>query len=177
MPKGVYVRNPSKKRDEAIQRNFKKGREPEARAKARETLIENAQNPEWRNMVSQVTKEAMHRPEVREKHLKGLEQARAKHGPNFKGGNGQEMTDIISYLNSILTKQGFIREYPVNTKQVREFFQNVPTVYKIDFADPEAMIGIEVDGCSHRGQEQKIKDAKKTKVLQALGWTVLRLSH
>ena len=87
------------------------------------------------------------------------------------------MTDIIGYLDSLLVEQGFVREYLVNTKPVRQSFPSAALAYKIDFADPIAMVAIEVDGCCHKSKEQKIKDAKKTKVLEALGWTVLRLNH
>jgi len=177
MPKGVYVRKPSKVRDESNKKNLEKGRTPDVRAKVREKLIENAQDEAWREKVSKATKEAMHRPEVRGKHLKGLEMARKKHGVNFRGGNGQEMTDIIGYLDSLLREQGFIREYPVKTKSVIASFPSAATVYKVDFADPIAMVAIEVDSGLHNSKESKITDAKKTKVLEALGWTVLRLKH
>jgi very-short-patch-repair endonuclease len=68
-------------------------------------------------------------------------------------------------------------EYPIPTKSVKSKFLNVPDAYKADFANPETMIVIELDGVSHLPMEQKRKDKKKTLVLEALGWTVLRLQH
>jgi hypothetical protein len=43
MPSGIYVRKPSKARDEAVARNFAKGRTPEAAEKRRKTLLAHQQ--------------------------------------------------------------------------------------------------------------------------------------
>lgn len=175
MPKGVYPRTDRQREQAKI--NFQKGREPEARKKAARTLLSKAQDPAWRAKVSQATKIAMHQPDIRERHLVALKKARKRYGINFKGGNGSPLTLMISILSDIFLPQGFIREYAIPTKKKENGFLNVPTVYKIDFAHPEKKIAIEVDGPSHKGKEQKIKDAIKTKTLQQLGWTVLRLLH
>ena len=175
MPKGVYPR--TKNQLEASKANLAKGREAPAREKANATLKKIAENPEWREKVSQATQKAMHSPEIREKHLKGLLKARQKYGVNFRGGNGQELTKIVKLAERLFSQYGFIREYPITTKTVKHIFKNAPTAYKADFANPIQKIVIELDGVSHHPMEQKKKDRKKTKILTALGWNVIRLVH
>jgi very-short-patch-repair endonuclease len=45
-----------------------------------------------------------------------------------------------------------------------------------DFACIEAMLIVEVDGPSHRIEEQVAYDARRTAFLEAQGWRVLRIS-
>ena len=175
MPRGVYPRRPNQLK--AAIKNLAKGREKEAREKANKTLREIAQDPEWREKVSVATKKAMHTPEVRRRHLRGLKKARVKNGVNFRGGNGQEMTPIVRRVWAILKKEGFVREYPVKTEKVRSSFRNVSNAYKVDFAHPRKKIALELDGRSHTSKKVQMADHKKGQVLEALGWTVLRLKH
>jgi very-short-patch-repair endonuclease len=44
----------------------------------------------------------------------------------------------------------------------------------VDLASPEHQLAIEVDGHSHTLKKWKFLDARKTSVLNALGWKVLR---
>ena len=175
MPSGVYPRTPNQLK--AAKANLAKGRQPKARAKATSKLKQIAKNPEWRIKVSKATTKAMNSPEIRKRHLEGLDQARKKHGINFKGGNGQELTPIIKLADKLLSQCGFKREFPIKTKPVKNIFKNVPPVYKADFANPEQMIVIELDGPTHLSMDQKKIDKKKTKTLEALGWNVIRLLH
>lgn len=137
MPKGKYQR--------------KKGRTPEVRAKVARILKENATSLEWRGKVSVATKQAMHSPKVREKHLAGWAKAKEKYGTNFRGGNGQEMTPIVRLASELLSRCGYIREYPIPTRLVKDKFENVATAYKVDFGHPTDKIAIELDGAIHRG--------------------------
>lgn len=76
MPSGVYDRSKlSEEQQRTIRENLAKGHGKRARAKATAALKKNAQDPEWRKMVSQVTSNAMRRPDIRKKHLKGLARA------------------------------------------------------------------------------------------------------
>lgn len=52
-----------------------------------------------------------------------------------------------------------------------------PSNYKLDIANPQVMLGIEVDGSSHTTVERQAQDAKKEEFLSGLGWTVLRFSN
>ena len=175
MPSGVYIR--TKKLTEKQLEGLAKGRTPKVRKKVAKILKENAKDPKWREKVSEATKKSMHDPEIRKRHLKGLEKARKKYGNNFKGGNGQPMTPIVELANNLLSQCGYIREYPIRTKTVRNIFKNVATAYKADFANPDQMIVIELDGASHLSMKQKKTDEKKDEILKALGWIVIRLSH
>ncbi len=70
MPKGVYPRTQNQLKAAKI--NLAKGREPKARERAAETIKELAKTKEWKNSVSEGTKKAIHRPEVRKRHLEGI---------------------------------------------------------------------------------------------------------
>lgn len=55
--------------------------------------------------------------------------------------------------------------------------ENLPLSYKIDLANPEDMIAIEIDGESHKSLQSKESDAKKDNWLKEKGWKVIRLSN
>lgn len=44
----------------------------------------------------------------------------------------------------------------------------------VDLAHPTLLIAIEVDGSSHHTSKQKNRDKRKSQMLTALGWVVLR---
>ena len=46
--------------------------------------------------------------------------------------------------------------------------------YKLDVAFQDIQLDVEVDGGVHRIPEAARKDARRTRVLESLGWTVLR---
>ncbi len=127
--------------------------------------------------MSEATKKAMHRPEVRERHLAGLKKALEKHGVRFKGGNGQEPVIAVKKMITVLEPLGFLRELPIKTKGHTSSEQKIPTHYKADFANPETKVVIEMDGPSHRNQRQQERDRKKSAVLENLGWKVIRIQH
>jgi hypothetical protein len=153
-------------------KNLAKGRMPEARALATARLKANAANPAWREMVSRVTTEAMHRPDVRKRHLKGLA---AQEKNNFRHGNGQPPSKLTLFAEQLLTPLEFKREYVIATKG-HGTYHKAPDNYKADFANPRRKIVIELDGVSHNRQSRQT-DQKKTEMLEALGWTVHRIVH
>jgi hypothetical protein len=53
----------------------------------------------------------------------------------------------------------------------------LPTCYKPDIMHVAAKLAIEVDGKSHLLKNRAAEDAKKTAVLSALGWSVLRFTN
>jgi very-short-patch-repair endonuclease len=65
-------------------------------------------------------------------------------------------------------------EYVIETKMVRGMLPSLPNSYKVDLADPSVKLAIEVDGASHKTRKWKFLDRRKTQVLEALGWFVLR---
>lgn len=91
-----------------------------------------------------------------------------------RGGNGTGMSFHEQLLSKIL-KPGWVWNFPVRTKPLG--MTGLPSCYKPDFAWPEEKVCIEVDGNTHRTRLGQIRKAKKTEALEALGWTVLRLSN
>ena len=56
-------------------------------------------------------------------------------------------------------------------------YRIAPTRYRFDFALPEHQIGIEIDGHNwHSTRQQRQHDAKRDRILQGLGWRVLRFA-
>jgi len=91
-----------------------------------------------------------------------------------RGGNGRGLTLAQSVLLEALG-EGWTAEYAVKTGLRQD--SGYPTSYKVDIANPERMIAVEVDGETHRNPVQKQRDQKKQALLETLGWTVLRFSN
>lgn len=107
------------------------------------------------------------RPDVRAK----ISAARRGKAPTVRAGNG-ELTMPQTLLAQAL---GLPMEFAVPTASVAsQFTERLPSAYKIDIADPVRMLAIEVDGSTHRSYAIRAKDELKTRVLNALGWKVLR---
>src|ERR1019366_4579372 len=52
-----------------------------------------------------------------------------------------------------------------------------PGSYKIDLANVELKIAIEVDGASHNSDDRREQDARKSALLESLGWSVVRIAN
>lgn len=52
-----------------------------------------------------------------------------------------------------------------------------PYNYKVDIGHTRCKIAVEIDGAGHLSKQTKMKDAKKTEVLNLLGWKVLRFAN
>lgn len=113
----------------------------------------------------------MQNPETREKVSKALT---GKKLPHLRGGNGQGMTVPQTILLERLNY--LIPEHVISMKGITHP-EGVPSHYKIDLADLENKLAIEIDGYSHNTYKQKIKDLKKDSILQSLGWKVLRFKN
>jgi hypothetical protein len=105
-------------------------------------------------------------PAVREKISRTLKAMH--HGPSERGGNGRGLTLPQQTLMDTLGRT-WIAEFSLSLGPRTPGY---PTHYKLDLANPERRIGIEVDGFSHRSR--KILDEKKDAKLASLGWIVLR---
>lgn len=97
---------------------------------------------------------------------------RIGHKPVVRGGNGTPTPEPVRRLAEAL---GWTVEYPVRTGMGRG--TGYPTCYKVDIADPERKVAVEIDGSSHNMLSRKAQDAKKNTLLSSLGWTVLRFSN
>jgi Protein of unknown function (DUF559) len=170
MPRGIYPRTPNQLA--AAKANLAKGRQPEARAKAQQSLRRIASDPRWRAKVSRATKAAMRRADVRDRHLRAMEGQPI----HLKGGNGRPQAERVEAYLTALKWLGWIPEYVIKTKGHRTL-HNPPMAYKADLANPNTMTVLEMDGSSHRPRQRQELDRKKTEVLRALGWTVIRINH
>jgi hypothetical protein len=92
--------------------------------------------------------------------------------PPVQGGNGKPPPVAQMLLASAL---GWEMEVAVPTRQARG--SGYPTCYKLDMANRDLRIGVEVDGPSHCSLERQAQDRKKEELLQSLGWKVLRFSN
>lgn len=158
-----------------VKQCFAIGRTPEVRARAIAASRKNSKDPEWRIRVSIATKSAMADPEIKERHRIAMAE-REKRIRNFSGGNGDTPPDKVLEIAQRLTPLGYIMEYPIKTKG-HGTQHSVPTCYKVDFGHPQKKIAVEVDGPCHRGYAKQVLDAKKTEVLESLGWKVARIKH
>lgn len=172
MPSGIYYRTPQVK---ALQRRcLEKGRNnPDVRAKALASII-SVWTEEKRMEMSKRMKKRLHEKDLRKKHLASMKGHKGKQF--FKGGNGQRPIRIVRRLAKLLCRVGFVRELAVPTVG-HDTGLSAPPAYKVDFGHPKKRIAIEVDGPAHKLIKKTAKDIKKAKVLKALGWEVLRLSH
>jgi hypothetical protein len=111
----------------------------------------------------------MQDPAVREKVRKAVS------GRTFlsRGGNGQ----LTEPQKLLARRLGLPMEYVILTAPVRGQFPSLPKHYKVDLADPARMLAIEVDGNSHNTRKWRFLDRRKTEILNALGWSVLRFSN
>src|SRR6266487_306279 len=108
----------------------------------------------------------MSSPESRAKSSRTLKAM--NHRPSVRGGNGTGLTVPQQILMDALGGR-WIAEYALSLGKLTPGY---PTNYKLDLANLERKIAIEVDGESHRGR--KAQDQKKDAKLTSLGWTVLR---
>jgi len=96
------------------------------------------------------------------------------HKPKVRGGNGTKMP-IPQATLLLALGAGWEAEHAVKTLMPRG--SGYPPCYKIDVANPAAMIAIEVDGNSHQSRITKARDLKKEEILLRFGWKVLRFSN
>lgn len=68
-------------------------------------------------------------------------------------------------------------EYAIGLSAIRSKIQSPPKCYKVDLADPETKLAIEVDGNSHLTKKWRFLDARKTEILSLIGWSVLRFTN
>lgn len=89
--------------------------------------------------------------------------------PTVRGGNGHGMTGPERRLSDAtglfphVIAVGRIDGYPSN--------------YKLDLANPQIRLAVEIDGGSHGTLKVQDADARKTDYLESHGWTVLRFTN
>lgn len=93
--------------------------------------------------------------------------------PILQGGNGRGMSPTEALIAPLLPSN-FIWNCVVRLGKQEPGF---PSNYKLDFGDATQMIGLEVDGPSHTSTLGQLRDAKKTKKLESLGWRLFRIKN
>ena len=141
------------------------------REAARIRMTETRKSPEFQEKMHAYLaseRNPFRQPEARAKmQAKAHAIHRAKGYPHLNGGNG---TPAPVPQRLLAAKLGWAMEYPVQTGEK-------PAVFKIDIAEPTLKIGIEVDGQSHYTAKVKAADVRKTAILEAQGWKVLRFKN
>ena len=110
----------------------------------------------------------MHSAKTRKKMSDTLK--RIGHKPKVRGGNGTGPTIPQKMLAEKL-------DLPMEVVVVTGKKSPYPHHYKIDIANTEMLLAIEVDGGSHYSLKRQAADKKKDKFLRGIGWTVLRFSN
>jgi hypothetical protein len=87
-----------------------------------------------------------------------------------RGGNSK----LTKHQIIVAERTGLPTEVAIATRAVRDEFESLPFCYKVDLASEPHRLAIEIDGKSHRLKRWKFLDRRKTSVLNALGWTVIR---
>jgi len=129
-------------------------------------------SPSARKQIERIRKlNPSARPEVRAKVSATLR--RIGHKPTVRGGNGKGPTIPQRALHEALG-EGWYMEYAVSLGFKRAGY---PTSYKLDIANPSLMVGVEVDGSSHRIMTRRGQDQKKDSMLASLGWRVVRFTN
>ena len=114
----------------------------------------------------------MSRKSVREKLRQKLREI--KHKPIRRGGNGQLLTlPQLALLHAL--GEGWEAEMAIPTGMPRD--SGYPTNYKLDIANRDLKVGIELDGQSHGLTDRAGQDAKKDDLLRSLGWSVYRVRN
>ena len=102
---------------------------------------------------------------------------RIGHKPPVQGGNGKPLSKPQAALLQSLGSE-WRPEFSVATGMRKKSGPGgYPTCYKIDIANPEKKIAIEVDGQGHSTEKGRKRDAKKTAFLVSRGWSVYRVSN
>ena len=87
----------------------------------------------------------------------------------MQGGNGRGPTATEVALAAVLPSMRLGEIVPLGSRG-----NGYPTHYKLDLADRQAMLCIELDGASHYSRSRQAQDRKKEEKLRSLGWIVLR---
>jgi hypothetical protein len=97
------------------------------------------------------------------------------HKPIKRGGNGRLLPLAqLALLHAL--GEGWEAEVVVPTK-MRQLGIGYPTCYKIDIANQQMMVAIEVDGGSHTTLKRRAQDKKKSEFLISQGWSIYRVSN
>jgi len=89
-------------------------------------------------------------------------------------GNGSTRTKVERRAHEALKDLGFMPEFVIGIGRGK-WRPGLPKNYRIDLANPEAKIAIELDGGSHSTKTRRERDQRKDRFLKREGWKVIRL--
>lgn len=144
---------------------------PERCESNRRGQLGKIQTPEHKQAIRDGVKVAMHQPDIRKRHIDGLQEAfsHTEHGNNFTGGRGQPPSATTLAFAAVLCPAGYLMDEICILKGPGANAGH----YTLDFGHPEAKVDIELDGSSHRGREER--DAQRDALLRSLGWKIIRI--
>ena len=97
-----------------------------------------------------------------------------RHRPIRRGGNGKLLPiPQLALLHAL--GPGWLAEHVVATGVPPG--RGIPRHYKLDLANPQDMIALELEGSTHQSLKVRSADMRKTLFLVEHGWFVLRLSN
>lgn len=99
---------------------------------------------------------------------------RIGHQPIRRGGNGK-LLPIPQLVLLHGLGPGWEAEYVVTTGIPPG--NGIPRHYKLDLANPQMRMAIEMDGVTHQSHRVRSADLRKLMFLVERGWSVLRLSN
>jgi len=120
---------------------------------------------------SKIHDNCMRSPVVRAKVSRTLKSK--GYAPVIRGGNGTLTDPQMKLLNRL--GGGWVPEVVVPVPNYRT--HSLPKNLKIDIANRQLHIAIELDGASHRSPSRRAKDSRKTLFLARRGWCVLRITN
>lgn len=95
---------------------------------------------------------------------------KAKLRDHFKTSNSFFGGATGDFYSALLTPCGYLREHWIH-------WGGQYDRYRVDFANPDAMTIIELDGPGHYYDRTVQDDINRDHVLQTLGWRVIRICH
>lgn len=90
-----------------------------------------------------------------------------------KGGNGR--INVLQKMFFEALTGNWEMELPIPTK--KKMNSGYPTNYKIDIGNKDLLIGLELDGASHKNEIGRARDLKKDELLTSLGWNIIRIKN
>ncbi len=128
-------------------------------------------HPDFRKRVSKSASDAKLGCTLSKSHAKAISDGHKKNGNTFtvRGGSGRGLTQPQQTLLEMLGNE-WIAEFVIKT--------NIKAIhYTADLCNQKKKLIIECDGSSHGLLARKKFDLKRDKVLNKLGWKVLRLKN
>ncbi len=94
--------------------------------------------------------------------------------PTVRKGNGTGLTPAEAVIHPTMLELGFEWNCAVSLGERQPGY---PTNYKLDFGHRQHLVGVEIDGHTHRTVVGQTRDRKKEERLAELGWSMFRIPN